>query len=136
MNRADRRRLRFLVGFGAFFTALWFLWNTPVVYPLKIFVVLLHELSHAGASLATAVIPLADAFPGRLCAPSPSQTDIHERPSPEPAEIGIPGQPVGHVDRRAAQAVEVRCHDLAGHDLPQRGSGSAPAAAAALRAAG
>ena len=53
MNRADRRRLRFLVGFGAFFTALWFLWNTPVVYPLKIFVVLLHELSHAGASLAT-----------------------------------------------------------------------------------
>ena len=53
MNRASRRKLRFLVGFGAFFTALWFLWNTPVVYPLKIFVVLLHELSHAGASLAT-----------------------------------------------------------------------------------
>lgn len=53
MNRAARRRLRFLAVFGAFFTALWFLWNTPVVYPLKIFVVLLHELSHAGASLAT-----------------------------------------------------------------------------------
>jgi hypothetical protein len=53
VNRAGKRKLRFLLGFGAFFTALWFLWNTPVVYPLKIFVVLLHELSHAGASLAT-----------------------------------------------------------------------------------
>ena len=53
MNRASKRRLRFVLGFGAFFTALWFLWNTPVIYPLKIFVVLLHELSHAGASLAT-----------------------------------------------------------------------------------
>ena len=53
MNRSTKRKLRFVVGFGAFFTALWFLWNTPVVYPLKIFVVLLHELSHAGASLAT-----------------------------------------------------------------------------------
>ncbi|MDZ7778936.1 MAG: M50 family metallopeptidase [Gemmatimonadota bacterium] len=47
------RKLRFLFGFGVFFTALWFFWETPVVYPLKIFVVLLHELSHAGASLAT-----------------------------------------------------------------------------------
>ncbi len=53
MNPATRRRLRFLAVFGAFFTGLWFLWNTPVVYPLKIFVVLLHELSNAGASLAT-----------------------------------------------------------------------------------
>lgn len=53
LSRAGKRRLRFLVVFGAFFTALWFLWNTPVIYPLKIFVVLLHELSHAGASLAT-----------------------------------------------------------------------------------
>ena len=40
-------KLRFILGFGLFFTGLWFLWNTPVVYPLKIFVVLLHELSHA-----------------------------------------------------------------------------------------
>lgn len=53
MNRSSKRKLRFLAVFGAFFTALWFLWDTPVVYPLKIFVVLLHELSHAGASLAT-----------------------------------------------------------------------------------
>jgi len=42
-----------VAGFAAFFTALWLLWTTPVVFPLKIFVVLLHELSHAAASLAT-----------------------------------------------------------------------------------
>lgn len=53
MATSKGRKLRFLLGFGAFFTALWFLWETPAVYPLKIFVVLLHELSHAGASLAT-----------------------------------------------------------------------------------
>lgn len=47
------RKLRFLLGFGVFFVALWFLWTTPVVYPLKIFVVLLHEVSHAVAVVAT-----------------------------------------------------------------------------------
>ena len=46
-------KLRFLLGFGLFFVALWFLWDTPVIYPLKIFVVLLHETSHAIAALAT-----------------------------------------------------------------------------------
>ncbi|MDH3207817.1 MAG: M50 family metallopeptidase [Gemmatimonadota bacterium] len=46
-------KLKFLLGFGVFFVALWFLWNTPVVYPLKIFVVLLHEVSHAIAVVAT-----------------------------------------------------------------------------------
>ena len=46
-------KLRFLVGFGVFFVALWFLWDTPIVYPLKIFVVLLHEVSHAIAVVAT-----------------------------------------------------------------------------------
>lgn len=53
MKTATRRRLAFLVGFGVYFGALWFLWGTPVVYPLKIFVVLLHEVSHAAALLAT-----------------------------------------------------------------------------------
>lgn len=46
-------KLRFALGFGAFFAGLWLLWNTPVVYPLKIFVVLLHEASHALAVVAT-----------------------------------------------------------------------------------
>lgn len=46
-------KLRFVLGFGLFFAALWLLWDTPVVYPLKIFVVLLHEASHALAVVAT-----------------------------------------------------------------------------------
>lgn len=46
-------KLRFVLGFVVFFVGLWFFWNTPIVYPLKIFVVLLHELSHAMAVWAT-----------------------------------------------------------------------------------
>jgi len=53
MKPVHRRRLNFLLGFGAYFVALWYFWYTPVVYPLKIFVVLLHEVSHALALLAT-----------------------------------------------------------------------------------
>ena len=53
MNRRTRSRLVFVLAFLAYFAAVWFLWNTPVVYPLKIFVVLLHEVSHAAAALAT-----------------------------------------------------------------------------------
>jgi hypothetical protein len=44
--------LRFAIGFAAYFVALWLLWDTPVVYPLKIFVVLLHEVSHGIAAVA------------------------------------------------------------------------------------
>lgn len=36
-----------------YFGVLWGLWDTVVVYPLKIFVVLLHEISHAVAAIAT-----------------------------------------------------------------------------------
>jgi hypothetical protein len=46
-------KLRFLLGFSLFFIALWLLWDTALVYPLKIFVVLLHEVSHAIAVVAT-----------------------------------------------------------------------------------
>lgn len=53
MNDATKRKLRFLGGFALYFGVLWFLWETPVVYPLKIFVVLLHEASHALAAVAT-----------------------------------------------------------------------------------
>jgi len=42
-----------LLGIGAFYIALWLLWWTPVVFPLRIFVVLLHEISHALAAIAT-----------------------------------------------------------------------------------
>ncbi|MBI4519244.1 MAG: M50 family metallopeptidase [Gemmatimonadetes bacterium] len=53
MKPLTRRRLRFLAGFVAFFTALWFLWGTWVVYPLKVFVVFLHEISHGVVAVAT-----------------------------------------------------------------------------------
>ena len=43
----------FVGGFTVYFSLLWTFWYTPLVYPLKIFVVLLHELSHALAIWAT-----------------------------------------------------------------------------------
>jgi hypothetical protein len=53
MARRSRSKLRFLAGFALFFGVLWLLWDTPLVYPLKIFVVLLHEVSHGMMSVAT-----------------------------------------------------------------------------------
>lgn len=53
MKTVTRRRLQFLFGFVVYFGAVWFLWDSVVIYPLKIFVVLLHEVSHAAALLAT-----------------------------------------------------------------------------------
>ncbi|MFQ5690750.1 MAG: M50 family metallopeptidase [Gemmatimonadota bacterium] len=53
MKQETRRRGRFLAGFGVYFVALWLLWNTPVAYPLKLFVVLLHESSHGLVAVAT-----------------------------------------------------------------------------------
>ena len=38
---------------AALFVAVWLLWDTPIVYPIKIFVVYLHELGHAIAALLT-----------------------------------------------------------------------------------
>lgn len=52
-NAVAKRKLRFIAGFALYFVALWFLWDTPVVYPLKVFVVLLHEISHGIAAVAT-----------------------------------------------------------------------------------
>jgi hypothetical protein len=49
----SRNKIEFILGYTLFFVALWLLWNTPVVYPLKIFVVLLHETSHAAMAVAT-----------------------------------------------------------------------------------
>lgn len=49
----SRRKLEFVLGYSLFFVALWLLWNTPIVYPVKIFVVLLHEISHAAVAVAT-----------------------------------------------------------------------------------
>jgi hypothetical protein len=53
MSDRANSKLRFVFGFMLFFAALWLLWDTVLVYPLKIFVVLLHEMSHAVAAVAT-----------------------------------------------------------------------------------
>ena len=31
-----RRKLTFLAGFAVYFAAVWLLWDTPAIYPLKI----------------------------------------------------------------------------------------------------
>ncbi len=48
-----RNRAAFLLGFAAYFAVLWWFWNTQWVYPLKMFVVLLHELSHGLVAIVT-----------------------------------------------------------------------------------
>lgn len=53
MKAQAKRKVRFLIGFAAYFSAIWYLWDTPAVYPLKVFVVLLHEISHAMVAVAT-----------------------------------------------------------------------------------
>ncbi|MEJ2217769.1 MAG: M50 family metallopeptidase [Gemmatimonadota bacterium] len=53
MNERTKRKAWFLVGFTAYFAALWLLWYTPIIYPLKLFVVLAHEVSHGLMALAT-----------------------------------------------------------------------------------
>jgi hypothetical protein len=49
----NARRATFLLGFGGYLATLWWLWDTPVIYPLQVFVVFLHEISHALAAVAT-----------------------------------------------------------------------------------
>jgi hypothetical protein len=53
MRTQQKRRLVFLTAFAGYFAVLWVFWPTIWVYPLKIFVVFLHELSHAIAGVAT-----------------------------------------------------------------------------------
>lgn len=50
---SERSRTRFVLAFAGFFAALWLLWNTLIVTPLKLFVVFLHEISHGLAAIAT-----------------------------------------------------------------------------------
>jgi hypothetical protein len=53
MKPSRRRQTKLLLGIAAFYAALWLLWWTPVVFPLRVFVVLLHEISHALAAVIT-----------------------------------------------------------------------------------
>lgn len=53
MRASTRRRARLVGGFLVYFGALWLLWDTVLVYPIKLFVVFLHEVSHALVAVAT-----------------------------------------------------------------------------------
>ena len=53
MSPMTKKRLNFLAGFLLYFVLLWALWDTVIFYPVKVFVVLLHEVSHAMAAMAT-----------------------------------------------------------------------------------
>jgi hypothetical protein len=53
MKTAQQRRLLLLAGLAGYLAVLWVVWPTPIAYPFKIFVVFLHELSHAVAAVAT-----------------------------------------------------------------------------------
>jgi len=53
MQDATKKRLGFIAAFAVYFVALWMLWYTPIIFPLKVFVVMLHEISHGLVTLAT-----------------------------------------------------------------------------------
>jgi len=53
LSSLRRRRLLFVLGFLIYFGALWYLWESVLVYPLKVFVVFLHEISHGIAAVST-----------------------------------------------------------------------------------
>ncbi len=53
LKRYQRINFKAVFVLVALFIAVWLLWDTPVVYPIKIFVVVLHELGHAVAALVT-----------------------------------------------------------------------------------
>ncbi len=53
MSSRSKRRLLFLGGFLLYFGLLWTLWDTALIYPLKVFVVFLHEVSHGLAAVLT-----------------------------------------------------------------------------------
>ena len=48
-----RRRTLAALGFTVYFVLVWLLWSTPWVAPLRLLMVLLHEVSHGLAALAT-----------------------------------------------------------------------------------
>ena len=53
MTGKTKRQIALVLGLALWLVAVWLLWWSPVIYPLKLFVVLLHEASHAAMALAT-----------------------------------------------------------------------------------
>jgi hypothetical protein len=48
-----KRQIALIAGLTAWLVVVWLLWWSPVLYPLKLFVVLLHEVSHGVMAVAT-----------------------------------------------------------------------------------
>ena len=53
MKAKTKRQVLLVVGLTVWLSVVWLLWWSPVIYPLKLFVVLLHEASHALMAVAT-----------------------------------------------------------------------------------
>jgi len=53
MKETVKRKIGFAVGYAAFFALLWVGWDTVFVLPVKLFVVMLHEVSHGIAAVVT-----------------------------------------------------------------------------------
>jgi hypothetical protein len=53
MKQAVKRKISFALGYAAFFALLWAGWDTIFVLPVKLFVVMLHEISHGIAAVLT-----------------------------------------------------------------------------------
>ena len=53
MKSKTKRQVGLVAGLTAWVAVVWLLWWSPVIYPLKLFVVLLHEASHAAMAVAT-----------------------------------------------------------------------------------
>ncbi len=53
MQRNTRNQRKSLLWLVVGFVAILLLWDTPIVYPIKLFVVLMHEISHGLAAVAT-----------------------------------------------------------------------------------
>jgi hypothetical protein len=53
MSTRSKIEFKTVIILAALFMAAWLLWDTAIVYPIKIFVVCLHELGHAVAALLT-----------------------------------------------------------------------------------
>ncbi len=51
--RDPRNAWALLAAFAAYFVVLWWFWDSSAIYPVKIFVVFLHEISHGIAAVLT-----------------------------------------------------------------------------------
>ncbi len=53
MKARTKRQAGFILGLCLWLAVMWLFWWSPVIYPVKLFVVLLHEASHALMAVAT-----------------------------------------------------------------------------------